>query len=173
MTEILNQSNELHRLGKFRKTYTPRAAPGKVMLGSAIFCGLMSVIEFANAISKHLGPPNTVISDRYRQDAILIAAILGAVFFVIAVILSALYYTHKKHHVDLYEHGFVVVTWRGSTSFHWDEIYDLQIMPIYGRSRRPVNWNFTVTRDDGVKAQFRGLEGLESLGRIIEGKIEL
>jgi hypothetical protein len=36
-----------------------------------------------------------------------------------------------------------------------------------------VNWNFTVTRDEGVKAQFRGLDGLESLGRIIEGKIDL
>jgi hypothetical protein len=84
----------------------------------------------------------------------------------------ALYYTHIKLRVDLYVNGFVVLTWRGSTAFPWDEIDDLQVMPIYGNSRRPVNWEYKVTRDDGVKARFRGLEGLESLGRIIEGRID-
>jgi hypothetical protein len=171
MTENPVQSNDLYPLGKLRKSYPPRAAPGKVMLGVAIFCGVMSLVEFANALSKYLGPPNTVLSDRFRQDAILIAAILGGVLLLLGVIMIALYYTHIKHRVDLYEYGLVVVTWRGSTSFHWGEIDDLQVVPIYGNSRRPVNWNFTVTRDDGVKAQFRGLDGLESLGRIIEGKI--
>ena len=41
MTGKLNQSNEPHPLGKLRKSYTPRTAPGKVMLGMAIFCGVM------------------------------------------------------------------------------------------------------------------------------------
>ena len=173
MTENPMQSNEPHPLGKLRKSYTPRVAPGKVMLGMAIFCGVLSVIEFINALSKYLGPPNTVLSDRFRKDAIMIAAILGAVFFLLGLVMLALYYTHIKHRVDLYEHGIVVVTWRGSTSFHWSEIDDLQVVPIYGNSRIPVNWDYTVTRDDGVKARFRGLEGLESLGRIIEGKIDL
>ena len=173
MTENLTQLNEPHPLGKFRKSYTPRAAPGKAMLGMAIFCGVMSVVEIITAVNKYFTPPSTVLSDRFRQDAILIAAILGAVFFLLGLVMLALFYTHKKHRVDLYEYGFVVVTWRGSTSFRWDEIDDLQVMPIFGNSRRPINWDYTVTRDDGAKARFRGLEGLESLGRIIEGKIDL
>ena len=173
MTENLNQSTEPHPLGKLRNSYTPRTAPGKVMLGVAIFCGVMSVVEFITAVNKYLSPPSTVLSDRFRQDAILIAAILGAVFFLLGIIMLALYYTHSKHRVDLYEYGFVVITWRGSTSFNWHEINDFRAMPIYGNSRRPVNWDYTVTREDGVKARFRGLDGLESLGRIIEGKIDL
>lgn len=173
MTENLNQSNESHPLGKLRKSYSPRTTPGKVMLGMAIFCGVISVLEFANAISKYLKPPNDILGTSFRRDAIMIAVILGAVFFLLGIAMGALYYTHKKHRVDLYEHGFIVYTWRGSTSFSWHEIDDLQVTPIYGNSRRPVNWDYTVTRDDGVRAQFRGLEGLESLGRIIEGKIDL
>ena len=143
------------------------------MLGMAIFCGVMSVIEFITAVNKYFTPPSTILSDRFRQDAILIAVILGAVFFLLGLAMLALFYSHKKHRVDLYEYGFVVVTWRGSTSFRWDEIDGLEVVPIYGNSRWPVNWDYTVTRDDGVKARFRGLEGLESLGRIIEGKIDL
>lgn len=173
MTENLTQLNEPHPLGKLRNSYTPRIAPGKMMLGVAIFCGVMSVIEFITAVNKYFTPPSTVLSDRFRQDAILIAAILGAVFFLLGLAMLALFYTHKKHRVDLYEHGIVVFSWRGSVSFHWAEIDDLKVEPIYGNSRRPVNWDYTITRDDGVKARFRGLEGLESLGRIIEGKIGL
>ena len=173
MTENLTQSNEPHLLGKFRKSYIPREAPGKVMLGMAIFCGVMTVIEFATALNKYFTPPSAILSDRFRQDAIMIAAILGAVFFLLGLAMLALYYTHIKHRVDLYEHGIVVVTWRGSVSFHWAEINDLDVVPIYGNSRRPVNWDYTITRDDGVKARFRGLDDLESLGRIIEGKIGL
>jgi len=41
-------------------------------------------------------------------------------------------------------------------------------MPIYGRSRRPVNWNYTLHRFDGEKVQIRGLEGLGALGRVLE-----
>lgn len=163
--------NEPHPLGTLRKSYFPRPVPGKVMLGSAIFCATMSVLEFITAISKYLGPPNTVLSDRYRQDAIFIAAILATIFFLLTIILSALYYTHKKHRVDLYEHGIVIATWRGNTAFPWDEIVDLQVLPIYGRGRRPVNWDFTVKRYDGTKARFRGLEGLEGLGKIIAREI--
>ena len=173
MTENLAQPNEPRPLGKFRKSYTPRTAPGKVMFGVAIFCGVTSVVEFITAVNKYFTPPSTVLSDRFRQDAILIAAILGGVFFLLGLAMLALFYTHKKHRVDLYTHGFIVFTWRGSTTFTWENIYDFQVMPIYGNSRRPVNWDYTVTRDDDVKAQFRGLEGLESLGRIIEGKIDL
>lgn len=173
MTDNPIQSNNSHSLGEFRKSYTPRTAPGKVMLGMVIFCSVMSMIEFATAINKYFTPPSTILSDRFRQDAILIAAILGGVFFLLGLALGALYYTHKKHRVDLYELGFVVVTWRGRTSFTWENIYDFQVMPIYGNSSRPVNWNYTVTRNDDVKAQFRGLDGLESLGRIIESKIDL
>ena len=173
MAKSLVQSNEHYPLGKFRKSYTPRTAPGKVMFGVTIFCGVVTIIEFATAIYKYFSPPSTVLSDRFRQDAILIAAILGAVFLLLGLAMLALFYSHKKHRVDLYEYGFVVFTWRGGTSFRWDEIDNLQVVPIYGNSRRPVNWNYTITRDDGVKARFRGLEGLESLGRIIEGKIDI
>ncbi|MBT3389870.1 MAG: hypothetical protein HN413_05615 [Chloroflexi bacterium] len=160
--------NEPHPLGTLRKSYFPRPVPGKVMLGSAIFCAAISVLEFITALSKYLGPPNKVLSDRYRQDAILIAAILALIFFLLAILLGALYYAHKKHRVDLYESGIVITTWRNSTAFPWYNTDDFQVMPIYGRSRKPINWDCTLTRDDGVKAQFRGLEGLESLIKTIE-----
>jgi len=171
MIENLTPSREPHLLGKFRKSYKPRVVPGKVMLGVAIFCGVMAVIEFATAINKYLSPPSTTLSDCYRQDSILIGVILGMVFILLGLIMLALYTTHIKHRVDLYEYGLVVFSWRGSTAFHWSEIDDYQVMPVYGYSRRAVNWDCTVTRDDGVKAQFRGLDGLESLIQIVEGKM--
>ncbi|MBC8506716.1 MAG: hypothetical protein H8D34_17770 [Chloroflexi bacterium] len=164
-------SNEPPLLGTLQNSYHPRALPGKVLLGSAIFCGLMSVLELITAVNKYLGPPNTVLSDRYRQDAIMIAAVLSVVFFLLAIALSALYFAHKKHRVDLYEYGIVVVTWRGSTDFPWRNIDDLKMLPIYGRSRRPVNWDITVVRNDDVAAKFRGLEGLTVLIKTIERKI--
>jgi len=133
----------------------------------------MSVLEFVTAINKYLAPPNEILSDSFRKDAILIAAILGVVFFLLAAALGALYYAHTKHRVDLYEHGIDVVTWRGSTSFPWRNIDDLRAMPIYGRSRRPVNWDITVLRDDDVKAKFRGLEDLTGLVKRIERKIAI
>jgi len=141
------------------------------MLGTAIFCGVMSLVEFITATSKYLGPSNTVLSDRYRQDAIMIATTLGTIFLALTIFIGLLYYTHIKHRVDLYEHGIVVVTWRGSISFTWHRIEDYQIEPIYGRSRRPVNWNVTLIRNDDTKAQFRGLEDLGALIRILERKI--
>jgi len=165
------QANDPITFGRFRKSFAPRAIPGRVLLGSAIFCGLFSMLEFTTAIRKYFAPPNTVLSDSFRKDAVLIAVILGVVFFLLAVILGALYYAHKKHRVDLYELGIVVVDWRGSISFPWDYIDDLQMMPIYGRSRKPVNWEFTIVRADGVKAKFRGLEGLETLGRVLKQEI--
>jgi len=164
-------SNEPHPLGNFQKAFTPRPTPGKVLLGSAIFCGVMSVIEFVTAINKFLAPPNEILGDSYRQDSIMIAAILGVVFLVLAVALGALYYAHTKHRVDVFEQGVVISSWRGSTTFPWNNIDDFKVLPIYGRSRRPVNWDCTVMRDDGTKAQFRGLVDLEILIKTVERKM--
>jgi len=112
-----------------------------------------------------------LISGRFRRDAILIAAILALVFALLTVILGALYYVHKKQRVDLFEYGIRVITWRGATSFPWISITDLEVEPIFGKSSTPVNWDFRLTRDDGMKSQFRGLEDLERLGKIVERKV--
>jgi hypothetical protein len=55
MTENPNQSNQqLHPLGKLHQSYTPRVAPGKVMLGKVIFCAFTNVVEFVTAVKKYL-----------------------------------------------------------------------------------------------------------------------
>ncbi len=166
-------SNETHQLGNIQKSYTPRNTPGKVLLGVAIFCGIVSVLEFVTAVNKYLAPPHEILGASYRNDAILIATILGVVFLLLAAALSAMYYAHTKHRVDIYELGVVIMTWRGSTIFQWNQIDDFKVLPIYGRSRRPVNWDCTITRNDGVKTQFRGLENLEALIKTIERKIAI
>ena len=163
-------NNTLHHMGSFQKSYVPRVLPGRVMFGSAIFCLLMCAVEFITGVNKYLSPPSTILSDRFRQDAILIAFILAAVFFILTLLLAGLIYSHKKHRVDLYAHGIVIFTWRGSSSFRWSEISDLKVEPIYGRSRTPVNWNVTVIRDDRVKAKFRGLQNLGQLIKLVERK---
>jgi hypothetical protein len=159
------------QLGNFRKSFFPRAAPGKVMLGVAFFSAFMTVVEFVSAVNKYFKPPSTVLSDSYRQDSIMIAAILAVIFFLLTAVMIALYYVHKKHRVDLYDDGVVIITWRGSTTFAWENIYDLKVVPIYGRSTKPINWEYTLTRDDDVKATFRGLEGVRTLGKYIEKKV--
>ena len=171
MTENLSQAKEVPGLGNFRKSFFPRAAPGQALLGVAIFSAFMAVVEFVSALSKYFKPPSTVLSDSYRQDSIMIAAILSLIFFLLTIIMCALYYVHKKHRVDLFDGGVVIVTWRGSITFDWENIYDFEAMPIYGRSTRPINWEYTLTRDDDVKAKFRGLEGLRTLGNYIEKKV--
>jgi hypothetical protein len=166
-----NKEEENYPLGPFRQTFQPRALPGMVLLFSAIFCGLMFVVETYTAIHKYLGPSDGLLSGRYRRDAILIAAILGMVFFILTVALSALYYSHKKSHVDLHEYGIRVVTWRKATAFPWMNIDDIKVEPIFGRSQRPVNWDYQLTRDDGARARFRGLEDMEFLAKRIERKV--
>ena len=165
------QPQDISELENFRKTYLPRVAPGKAMRGAAIFCAFMSVVEVITAINKYLKPPSTTLSDRFRQDAILIASILAAVFFLLTILLSALYYAHRKFRVDLYDKGLIVITWRGSTSILWDDIYDLQATPIYGRSRQPVNWDYKITTDYDETIHLRGVDGVRSLGQYIERKI--
>ncbi len=170
MQADLPLSDQNQSLGAFQNSFTPRVLPGRVILGSAIACVLLAVIQVITAINKALSPPSTVLSDRFRRDAILIAAILAGVFFLLAITLSALYYTHSKHRVDVYEEGLVIFTWRGSTAFSWDEIMEMKAEPIYGGSRRVVNWNITLTRSDGQTAQLRGLDGLMTLAKHIERK---
>ncbi len=164
-------SEQTLQLGNFRKSFFPRAAPGKAMLGVAFFSAFMAIVEFISAVNKYFKPPSTVLSDSYRQDSIMIAAILSVIFVLLTIIMCVLYYVHKKHRVDLYDGGVVIVTWRGSTTFAWENIYDLKVMPIYGRSTKPINWEYTLTRDDDVKATFRGLEGVRTLGKYIEKKV--
>ena len=77
-------------LGEFRKTFLPRVLPGRVLLGSSIFCVVAGILEFISALTKYLSPPRSVLSDRFRQDSITIAVILGIVFILIALSLAAL-----------------------------------------------------------------------------------
>ena len=159
-------------LGKLQNTFFPRPAPGQVLLGSAIACVVFSVLEVIAAINKYLKPPSTILSDKYRQDSIMIAAILSVVIFIIALSLAALYNAHRKHRVDLYDNGVVVSTWRGQTTVLWGDLMKVEKLPIYGHSTRPVNWNYTLYKFDGAKVEIRGLEGLGVLGRILEKQDE-
>jgi hypothetical protein len=168
MTNLSAPPSQALELGAFRKTFLPRVLPGRVLLGSAIFCVAFGVLEFVSALNKYLSPPRSVLSDRFRQDSIMISVILGIVFILVALSLAALYYAHRKHRVDLYTNGVVVATWRGEKTVLWGDLMKVDKMPIYGRSRRPVNWNYTLHRFDGEKVQIRGLEGLGVLGRVLE-----
>ncbi len=161
-------SEEFQKLGNLQESYLPRNTPGKVMFGVAIFCVIVSVLEFATAINKFLAPPHEILGSSYRNDSIMIATILGVVFLLLAAVMGAMYNVHIRHRVDLFELGVLITTWRGSTKFPWNEIEDFRVMPIYGRSRRPVNWDCTVRRADGVEAKFRGLENLEALIKTVE-----
>jgi hypothetical protein len=168
MTDSSAPPSQALELGAFRKTFLPRVLPGRVLLGSAIFCIVAGILEFVSALNKYLSPPRSVLSDRFRQDSITIGVILGIVFILVSLSLAALYYAHRKHRVDLYANGVVVATWRGEKTVLWGNLMKVDKMPIYGRSRKPVNWNYTLYRFDGEKVQIRGLEGLGALGRVLE-----
>ena len=168
MTDSSVPPSPAAELGEFRKTFLPRVFPGQVLLGSAIFCVVVGILEFVSALNKYLSPPRSVLSDRFRQDSITISVILGVVFILIALSLSALYYAHIKHRVDLYTEGVVVATWRGEKTVLWGNLMKVDKQPIYGRSRRPINWNYTLYQFDGEKVQIRGLEGLGVLGKVLE-----
>ena len=157
-------------LGEFDNAFTPRQAPGWAMLGTAIFCAIACIIELITAIIKYNTPPSQILSDKFRQDAILIAGILSIVFLILCLLLLFLYYTHIKHRVDVYKNGLVIQTWQGSAEFPWDEISEMSAEPIYGNSSRVINWNVTLVRGDGKKAKFRGLDGINTLKSHIERK---
>ena len=168
MTDSSAPPSPVPELGEFRKTFLPRVLPGKVLLGSVIFCVVAGILEFVSALNKYLSPPRSVLSDRFRQDSITTSVILGIVFVLIALSLAALYYAHIKHRVDLYTEGVVVATWRGEKTVLWGNLMKVDKQPIYGRSRRPINWNNTLYQFDGEKIQVRGLEGLGAFGKVLE-----
>jgi len=164
--------NQTKDLGAFRKTYLPRVAPGRAMLGVAIFCVLLAIIEFITGINKSLQPPSEVLSDSFRQDSIRIAFILAGVFIVIAIVLGFLYYQHIKYRIHLYEDGLIVGTWRGDRVLLWEDIYKVEGFPIYGRSRRPVSWEYKLTTDYDEIIYLRGIDGIRTLGQYVERKAE-
>ena len=164
-------TQEVAHLGEFRKSFHPRRTPGLVMAGSAAFCFLIGLLEFFLAANQYFAPARTVLSDSFRQDRILISAILGVVFILLALILLALYISHIKARVDLYANGVVVVAWRSSTALAWDEIMEVTKEPIYGRSRTPINWTYTLFDYDRRKTRFRGVDGLTTLGRVVEREV--
>lgn len=170
MPDTQKQPEPHQTLGEHTNTFTPRITPGRAMLGTAIFCGIFSIIELITAINKFNTPPSQILSDRFRKDAILIAAILSIAFLMLCLLLLFLYYTHRKHSVDVYENGLVVHTWQGSTAFPWDEISEMSAEPVYGNSSQAINWTITLIRGDGKKAKFRGLDGITTLKKHIERK---
>ncbi|MFL7868207.1 MAG: DUF6585 family protein [Anaerolineales bacterium] len=168
MTDTDASPSPAPELGTFRKTFLPRVFPGKVLLGSATICVAVGILEFVSALNQYLSPPRSVLSDRFRQDSIMISVILGIVFVLIALSLAVLYYAHIKHRVDLYAEGVVVTTWQGQKTVLWGDLMKVDKQPIYGRSRRPINWNYTLYQFNGEKVQIRGLEGLGVLGKVLE-----
>ncbi len=173
-----SELQEAQSLGAFRKEYVPRVVPGRVMLGAAIFCGVMSVLEIGGFINKYLNIPGEIAATRYEADALMIAAILGIVFLVLAVVLGSLYFIHSRHRVRVYEGGVLVSTWREHRPVEWKQIVQLKKDPIYGRfsrdpSRKPINWTYTLLLNVGEPVTIRGLEELERLGRIIKHETHL
>lgn len=157
-------------LGILEHSFTARRLPGRVMLGTAVFCGLFSIVELITAYNKYHTPPSEILSDRFRQDGILIAVVLGVVFLLLAGLLVRLYLIHLHTRVDVYENGLIVHTLRASAVFPWEEISELRADPLYGGNRDVINWNITLVRGDGKKAQFRGLDGILTLKTLIERK---
>lgn len=163
-------NHALGLLGEHQQTFLPRVQPGRILLGTAIGCALLAVVEFITALTTSQQPTSAVLSDKFRTDAIMVALILGVVFVSLAGLIAALYYTHIKHRVDVFTGGLVITTWRGSTTFLWDEIDLLQREPIFGRSSRTVNWRFTIYGEGGKKGVYLGLDGLQTLAQLIERK---
>ena len=166
-------TQEVTHLGEFRKSFFPRRTPGLVLAGAAVFCFLFGLLEFFLALQQYFAPARTVLSDSFRQDRIMISAVLGVVFILLALILLALYISHIKARVDLYTNGVVVVSWRGSTALAWDEIMEVTKEPVYGRSETPINWTYTLFDYDRRKTRFRGVDGVTTLGRAVERQVRL
>ena len=143
------------------------------MLFVGVFCLLVGLLEFYTALNQYMSPPRTVLSDSFRQNRIMISTILGVIFMVLTLSLLALYYSHKKHRVDLYTGGLVIYNWRGSKALAWEEIMQVEKEPIYGRSRTPVNWTYTLIDYEYRKTRFRGVSGLLTLGRTVERQVRL
>ncbi|MBI9045880.1 MAG: hypothetical protein JEZ06_15415 [Anaerolineaceae bacterium] len=167
---MTNQHTEINELGKFRQTYLPRSAPGKVMLGVAIFSVLMAIIELIIGISKSLKAPSSILSDKFRQDSIFIAFMLVGIFILIAIVLGFLYYQHIKYRIHLYEQGLIVTTWRGDKVVLWENLSKVEGMPIYGQSRQPRTWEYKLTSTDGDTVHLRGIDGIRMLGQYVERK---
>lgn len=170
MAGNVTQSDQTQKLGALKNSYTPRILPGRAMLGTAVFCALFSIFEFITAINKLNTPPSEILSDRFRQDAIMIAFVLGAFFLFFTLLMVGLYYAHIKHRVDVYQHGLLIYTWRGSIMFPWEEISEMKAEPIYGSTNEVINWTITLVRGDRQKARLRGLNGLQSIKNQIERK---
>ena len=165
-----SQPQATDALGEFRKTYIPRVAPGRAMLGVAIFSILMAIIELITGINKFLKPPSSVLSDSFRQDSIRIAFILTGAFILIAIAVGFLYYQHIKYRIHLYEHGLIVETWRGDKAVLWENLSDVEGFPIYGRSRKPISWEYKLRTDNGEIVYLRGIDGIRTLGQYVERK---
>jgi len=162
-------TNSDARLGQFRKSFLPRKEPGKAILVGAVVSFMACAFAAFNAISRAMQPPlEGVMGGRLRSDAILVNSIVSLVLLLMGLLLLGLLYAHKKARVDLYVNGIVVFDWRGETSLPWEDIWEVDKEPVYGGARRVINWNYTITCVNGKKVRFRGLEDLETLGKIVE-----
>jgi hypothetical protein len=138
----------------------------------------MSALEIAGAIQKYLNLPAGVAVSPNEKDALIIAAILGTVFFIVGTVLGILFYVHTKHRVTVFERGLLVTTWRGKTSFPWTHIVEVKKDPVYPRfgarkARKPINWTYTLFLSEGERVTIRGLAELERLGRVIKHETHL
>lgn len=156
-------------LGAFRNSFLPRKDPGKAMLLAGVASLLAGAFAAYNAIERFLRPAmQGLFGERMRRDAILVNAILSIVLLLVALLLLELRYAHSKARVDLYENGIVVFDWRKQTSVLWDDLWKVDKTPVYGPTRRILNWTYTLTLVNGQKVRFRGLEGLGVLGKAVE-----
>jgi len=161
------------RLGAFQHTYLPRPGARKVLGSAAIFALLLALVAFATAINAYARLDTD--SSRYQRDKVTIWGAIGAISLPLALAHAFGYHMQSKYRVDVYDNGLVIVTWRGETPFLWREITAVKKVPIYAQGRygrRPINWTFTLTRRDGVKASFGGLIGLGVLESTLRRKAE-
>ncbi|MFZ1731325.1 MAG: hypothetical protein WBQ23_07805 [Bacteroidota bacterium] len=165
-------------LGSHRQDFLPRIVPGRILLGAAIFSGVMCALEIGGAIQKYLNLPKGFAVTPNETEALIIAAILGAVFLAAASALGVLYFMHIKHRVGVFERGLMVGTWRGKTAIPWKDIIEVKKDPVYPRigvkkARKPIGWTYTLIRSEEAPATIRGLEELERLGRVIKHETHL
>ncbi|RMF03059.1 MAG: hypothetical protein D6768_06775 [Chloroflexi bacterium] len=160
-----------NQLGLHRATYRPKALPGRILLGASCISLLVSLLMLWSAASNYLSH-NTVLSDSFRRDRVIIGLTVGLFALLAAAVLGALFYYHISRKVELFTNGFVYADWRSKLVFRWDAITEVYVTPRYYKNQsRIINWMITVRRNDGQQAEIGGLEYVSRLGQLIQTEV--
>ncbi len=166
-----NQQNRRSRLGQLQRTFQARGSIRKIMLGVGIFL-LLGGLCWLGFL------PSALAEGGGRSVGVVVG--MAVVLFFGGALSLGVYYVHKKRRVEVYENGLVITTWRGSATFLWDEIDNVEKdhVHVYLEKRAPGGWRrkekalvdirYTITGRDGRTAKIQSVENAAVLGEIIE-----